>query len=506
MLPRSAIITNYLAKEYNSLIAEAILVRIEYQKEMKLFRYSFVGKQKCRLEFAFAPPHFVLLDGWAKRDDAFEIWLECAGSTVTKVTGTPVDRIITIDLLKNDTDLAPRRFAIVFELFGALANAFLLDEKGEILQATRVINDRRRLKPRMTYIAPQPPVGSPDSGEIEIARTVDARYLLRFSGDDYGVTSQPEGGNELKSSTPLTSLHQFLSTALLVKDEFESKRKNILRKLESERQRQQKLIDKLQIDLQESGEGEKYRRWGDILMANIQASAYTDKVTLYDFYNETNVDIPLAPGKNLIESATLYYIKARKMQRVPALLEPRIVAIQRVLSELDTRVDQIQKAMSVEQLNEIVGSPGHVGGGKQGVSDLAPEETSTHYRIFRSSAGEKILVGKSAAGNDVLTFKVARTYDLWFHAQQVTGSHVVLVATDKNRQPSRRSITEAAQLAAYYSDMRKSHQVPVIYTECRYVRKAKGGVVGKATYQQVKSIFVEPGFPPPKPDSTVDKE
>ena len=113
-------------------------------------------------------------------------------------------------------------------------------------------------------------------------------------------------------------------------------------------------------------------------------------------------------------------------------------------------------------------------------------------------------MGKSAANNDILTFKVARSYDLWFHVQQSSGSHVVLMLADKNKSASKKSINEAAQIAAYFSGMRKSDHVPVVFTERRHVRKAKGASPGKVMVQRSKTIFVDPLLPTINRDDDVD--
>jgi predicted ribosome quality control (RQC) complex YloA/Tae2 family protein len=106
------------------------------------------------------------------------------------------------------------------------------------------------------------------------------------------------------------------------------------------------------------------------------------------------------------------------------------------------------------------------------------------------------LVGKSAADNDTLTFKVARSYDYWFHTQQSRGSHVILVIQDKNSKPNRPAIETAAALAAFYSDERQGNHVPVIFTPRRHVRKARKGAPGLVIPDRVESIFVDPGLPP----------
>jgi predicted ribosome quality control (RQC) complex YloA/Tae2 family protein len=111
--------------------------------------------------------------------------------------------------------------------------------------------------------------------------------------------------------------------------------------------------------------------------------------------------------------------------------------------------------------------------------------------MFHSSDGLRILVGKSGAGNDHLTWRLARSHDLWLHAQGIPGSHV-LVRLEKGKQPPPRTLREAAQLAAYYSRARGQVKVPVEYALRKYLRKPKAAAPGAVLVTQEKTILVRP--------------
>jgi predicted ribosome quality control (RQC) complex YloA/Tae2 family protein len=102
-----------------------------------------------------------------------------------------------------------------------------------------------------------------------------------------------------------------------------------------------------------------------------------------------------------------------------------------------------------------------------------------------------IVVGRSAAENDEITFKFARPHDLWLHAQQARGSHVVIRRDDKNKPVPRRTVEEAASLAAFFSGDKHAGVVPVTVVERRHVRRAKGAP-GRVTYRGGDVVFVEP--------------
>jgi predicted ribosome quality control (RQC) complex YloA/Tae2 family protein len=212
--------------------------------------------------------------------------------------------------------------------------------------------------------------------------------------------------------------------------------------------------------------------------------------------------VQLQPGKNVMDTATWYYKLGKKLKRAPAMLKPRLERLDKTILLIKESLEKLKSISDATEIRQLLTRAG--ADKSQSLPGTKPVEgeSTPDYRVLRSSLGEKILVGKSAKGNDVLTFKVARSYDFWFHAQQAPGSHVVLVVVDKNQAPSRRSVSEAAQAAAYYSDLRKSKNVPVMYTEKRHVRKAKDGAPGKVVVQQFKSIFVRPLLPETKSDSS----
>ena len=104
----------------------------------------------------------------------------------------------------------------------------------------------------------------------------------------------------------------------------------------------------------------------------------------------------------------------------------------------------------------------------------------------------EIFIGKNAENNEQLTFHFANKWDLWFHAQGVTGSHVILKLKHKNIHVPGSIIEKTAQFAAGYSKAQHSSTVPVIYTEVRYVSRIKNAPKGTVKTQNTNTIFVSP--------------
>ena len=133
--------------------------------------------------------------------------------------------------------------------------------------------------------------------------------------------------------------------------------------------------------------------------------------------------------------------------------------------------------------------------------EKVPSPNSKGARRFLSSDGLMILVGKRAADNDFLTFRIARSLDLWLHAADYPGSHVVVRSPARNFVMPNRTLTEAAQLAAFYSDAREQPKAAVRYTQKKFVNKPKRAAPGLVSLASFKTILVEPKIGDVKQDT-----
>jgi predicted ribosome quality control (RQC) complex YloA/Tae2 family protein len=120
-----------------------------------------------------------------------------------------------------------------------------------------------------------------------------------------------------------------------------------------------------------------------------------------------------------------------------------------------------------------------------------PAETSSGTRSFVSSDGFEILVGKKAKDNDFLTFRTAKSLDLWMHAADYPGSHVVVRNPNRKEIPQK-TVLESAQIAAFYSQAKSQAKVAVHYTQKKFVNKPKGAAAGLVSLASFKTILVEP--------------
>ncbi|MET0753268.1 MAG: NFACT RNA binding domain-containing protein, partial [Pyrinomonadaceae bacterium] len=118
-------------------------------------------------------------------------------------------------------------------------------------------------------------------------------------------------------------------------------------------------------------------------------------------------------------------------------------------------------------------------------------ENFTGARRYTSSEGFEILVGKGSKDNDFLTFRVAKSNDLWLHAADYPGSHVVVKNPNRNEIPPK-TLLEAAQIAAFFSKAKEQPKVAVHYTQKKFVNKPKGAALGLVSLASFKTILVEP--------------
>jgi predicted ribosome quality control (RQC) complex YloA/Tae2 family protein len=250
-------------------------------------------------------------------------------------------------------------------------------------------------------------------------------------------------------------------------------------------ERQQRALERRRDDYARS---EEYRRMGEALkynLAEVRKGATT--VRLPDPFASGFVDVDLSPELSPAQNAARLFNKYKKAKRGGVAVAARLREVGEELGHLRDDLERVRAASDLVELEPRLTEKTE--DKKQG---RPPAAKAGPGRRFLSSDGLLVLVGRSAAENDELTFKYARPHDLWLHAQQGHGSHVVVPRPDKNRAVPRRTVEEAAALAAFYSSDKHASVVPVVVVERRHVRRAKGPA-GRVTYRGGDVVFVEPG-------------
>jgi predicted ribosome quality control (RQC) complex YloA/Tae2 family protein len=203
--------------------------------------------------------------------------------------------------------------------------------------------------------------------------------------------------------------------------------------------------------------------------------------------------IPLDKALDAAGNVERYFRRYKKAKRGLEMTAGRLAATEREMAYLESVLFQVEEAADSEELEqirqELEGERILIVPRKQ-KSRREKKEISLPVRRFRSSEGLEIFCGKHNVGNDYLLRRLARGNDLWFHAQGLPGSHVLLKVGLK--EPKFDSILEAAMIAAHYSRGRDSGRIPVDYTAIKNTHRPKGARPGFVTYSHQKTIMVKP--------------
>jgi len=418
-------------------------------------RFHLIKRSSRELEKASIPPsHFTQA-----------LRTNLGGGRLLSVLKDQDERIVRLDFSVTDELGESYTRILVAQLTGRSSNLFMLDHETRITHALRAPRGEGQLIGQV--YSPPERQAQPISEELEIARgnfatlsaAVDEHY--RRLDAEHTFTAQAHG--------------------------FEA---NLLKEIN----RRLKLKANLQKDLVAHGRPDEHKHLGDLLLANISnAKREGAIVSLTDYYAEGEpiVEIEIDENASLQEAAAAAFSRYGKAKRAIDEIARRLGQTDKEVAQLETRLARLRKAIesrSMEALEEFAEPK------KSGPSKDRPKKQASlpGMRHYRSSDGYEVVVGRSARDNDQLTFKVARPNDLWLHAGDYPGSHVI-VRNSKRDEVPHRTIIEAAQLAAKFSQASKDSKVTVHYTTRKFISKPKGAAPGLVRMSSFKSITVEPG-------------
>ena len=273
--------------------------------------------------------------------------------------------------------------------------------------------------------------------------------------------------------------------------EFELRANNVRLQLIKSIRQKQKLKQNLEQDLAGHGDPGEHKRIGDLLLANISTARRAgSKVTVTDYYADDTPSMVIEVDENtsLQDEAARRFKLYGKAKRAREEIAERMVQIDREIAQLRRRLAEILKIIT--QRDEAALEPFLEA---KPVVKRPPKRKSemTGVRRYLSTDGYEILVGRAARDNDNLTFKIAQPNDLWLHAGDYPGSHVVIRNPTRKDIPHR-TIVEAAQLAGRFSQASEDSKVVIHYTPRKFLAKPKGAAAGLVRLSRFKSITVEP--------------
>ena len=273
------------------------------------------------------------------------------------------------------------------------------------------------------------------------------------------------------------------------KDRAKQQGGELIRKIENELKRNKNKLKKREQTLKESQNAENYRRDGELLTTFLtQVPRGAKEVVLPNYYEEDRpIKIALDPALTPNQNAQKYFHRYQKLKNAVKLIGEQIQEAKDEIQYLESVLSQLEIAgpMDIEAIKEELTAEGYL---KKKTQKKQKKKKPSQPDQYFSSDGTLILVGKNNLQNDQLTMKTAKKTDYWLHAKNIPGSHVII----KSDQPSDETITEAAELAAYFSKYRYSAQVPVDLVQVKHIRKPNGAKPGYVIYENQKTVIVTP--------------
>ncbi len=455
------------------------------------------------------------------------------GATIENISQIENDRILEISV-SNKNEIGDNVAAtLIIEIMGKHSNIILMDKaSGNIIEAIKHVgfsqNSYRTILPGSSYVTPpqtdkRNPFTISDEKLFEILHTEDlsarslqnlfqgvgrvtaAELSQRLTSDKLKIfraffTSSTQATLTSKSFTPILfadSQKEFPSLSQLLdafyQDKAERDRVNqqaseLIHRVENELEKNRKKLTKQEQELVATENAEEFRQKGELLTTFLhQVPNNQDQVELDNYYTSEKITIVLDKALTPNQNAQRYFKKYQKLKEAVKHLTGLIEETKETIQYLES----VETALSQANLTEI--------------AEIREELIQTGFirrrqreKIQKRKKPEKylstdgqtiILVGRNNLQNDELTFKMAKKEELWFHAKDIPGSHVVITG---NLQPSDEVKTDAAELAAYFSKARLSNLVQVDMIEVKKLNKPTGGKPGFVTYTGQKTLRVTP--------------
>jgi predicted ribosome quality control (RQC) complex YloA/Tae2 family protein len=385
------------------------------------------------------------------------------GAKLTDIEKDPTDRIVRLTFAIEDETGSLHFRRLVVQLTGRAANLFLLDELDRIVAVLRQPKEGE-LPAHQLY---QPPKTA--TKERREKEAVAGPYESPSAAADQYFTQLEKNNN-------------FLSRA------------NLLRKqLNKQLVQRRKLKANLEHDLISHGDPDQHKRLGDLLLANLSTAVRNGpRTSLTDYYAEgaPQIELEIDESTSLQEEATRQFRQYTKAKSAREEVGVRLIQLEKEILRLEHEDQELARIVSEKDeagLQAFAKTPPTA---PRRERSKEPERIPG-VRRYLSSDGYEVLVGRAARDNDTLTFKLARPHDLWLHAGDYPGSHVVVRNPSRKEIPPR-TIIEAAQLAGRFSQASEDSKVVIHYTERKYLSKPKGAAPGLVRMSSFKSITVEP--------------
>lgn len=309
-------------------------------------------------------------------------------------------------------------------------------------------------------------------------------YYITEADHKISLSLFPDGNILNKFKQPIEAINEFflLYTRTFA---FLKEKREALSSLQAKLQGSFSYLVKADKKLKELREDSHYKIWADLIMANLHlVKPGQEKISLPDFYKENDlIEIKLKKDLTAQKNAEVFYRKSKNQQIEIDKLNESFKSKQKEIADVQQKIAALENADNLITLRTLVDASGI----KQEASKK--ENPLPYHEVLFN--GYKIWIGKNAQHNDTLTLKHSFKEDLWLHAKDVPGSHVVIKYQAGKKFP-RDVIERAAQLAAFNSKRKTESLAPVACTPKKFVRKRKGDPAGAVVVEREEVILVEP--------------
>ena len=317
----------------------------------------------------------------------------------------------------------------------------------------------------------------------ELLDILDSPLFALVEKDGIQLSLLPESEALKTFSDPIEATNELFYLAL-VKGNFDKEKNSLLKSYQEQLKRTCSYIEKSSAKLEELKTSAPPSQLADVIMANLHEFQHGKaEVELLDFYSGKPIKVKLKPNQKPQQMAESLYRKSKNRQIELDQIEKTIASKISLNAELEEKIAAIE---------EITGHKGLKTYQKANKEDKAitKEVSGLPFKVFEYE-GFTIWVGKSAKDNDEMLRGFIHKDDLWLHARQVPGSHVVIRMKGMSTLPNT-VLERAAGLAAFYSKFKTESLAPVIYTEAKFVRKVKGSAPGSVMVDREKVVMVPP--------------
>ncbi len=454
------------------------------------------------------------------------------GGFIESISQADLDRWCVMTIRRRNAIGDIEYFKVYVELMGKYANIILVNAQGKILDALKRIppfeNSRRTVFPGAVF-EPTPPQNKKNPFEDTM---IDPSQSLtkQFAGFSPFLSSEveyrmahgesfadimkeikeskrlyaAEGSQEpvfhcieLKSKGRCRSWPLFEGFDVLYYHREEKERirtisGDIYRFVKRELKHQQTKLPRLLAEMDEAKDCDQWRVYGELLYAyNITDTKGTDCITLKSFEDESDVVIPLDPKLDGKGNARKAFNRYNKLKKGQVYLAEQIEITQNEINYFTGLLEQLEQAdfdTASEIHNELV-SLGYLKETRKSKKNKKKKkEQSVNVRSLTLPQGTQISFGRNNLQNDALTWHMARKNEIWLHAKDYHGAHVVI--HDEN--PDEDTLRTAANIAAYYSAGRMSSSVPVIWCPVRNLKKIPGAKPGMVQLGSYRMIYIDP--------------